>query len=133
MRGNGNEGIRPMSPESTEKSKEQTAAGAWRLLEAEGRASTAYADALVEAGVLTSEERDKIRDGLKQIQTEYDDGKLDTSSSDVFAGLDKRLTEIVGASAGKLNAGRSRNEQAMTAVRLWLMDELEKLGESIAA
>ncbi|MCC7451186.1 MAG: argininosuccinate lyase [Anaerolineae bacterium] len=105
----------------------------WRLLNAEIRASTAYADALVSAEVLTAAERDSITAGLQQIKKDYESGKLDTAEPDMFLAIENRLNEIVGAAAGKLSAGRSRNEQVMTVLRLWLMDEIEGIGDSVAS
>lgn len=134
-----------MSPEPTkttqppEKSQEtdepfrEAATGDWRLFDAEIRASSAYAKALVDPGVLTSAERDAIVGGLEQIRKEHDDHTLDQSAPDVFAAIETRLEQIAGSVAGKLNAGRSRNEQVMTVLRLWLLDEMESIGESVAA
>jgi argininosuccinate lyase len=129
-----------MSPEPQNKEKSQennrsfreVTPGDWRLFDAEIHASSGYADALVEPGVLTSADRDAISAGLKQIKAEYDGGTLDLADQDVFAAIEARLGQIAGPVAGKLNAGRSRNEQVMTALRLWLMDETESIGESAA-
>jgi argininosuccinate lyase len=104
--------------------------GDWRLLSAEIRASTAYANALVDPGILTPDERDKIVAALGHLETDL---KPDPPDQDVFNAIDTQLQAAAGAVAGKLNAGRSRKEQVITALRLWLMDEMESLGESTAA
>lgn len=127
-----------MSPDNADTQKTDqafrpSAAGDWRLFDAEIRASTAYADALVEPGVLTDAERNSIVAALKQIQDEHEQGKFPASDQDVFSAIENRLNEVAGSVAGKLNAGRSRNEQAMTTLRLWLLDEMETIGESVAA
>jgi argininosuccinate lyase len=108
-----------------------TAPGNWRLIEAEIQASTAYAEALIEAEVLTDAERDTLVKALQQIRSEHMQHKL--TGPDMFAAIEQRLGEIASAEAGKLNAGRSRNEQVVTALRLWLLDEMESIGESLAA
>jgi argininosuccinate lyase len=126
-----------MSTTPTEKEDSQSfrepAPGDWRLFDAEIRASSAYADALVAPGILTSAERDTVVNALKQIKEEYDSGKVTLPDQDVFSAIETRLGEIAGDVAEKFHAGRSRNEQAVTALRLWLLDELESIGESVAS
>ncbi len=121
-----------MSPEpSTEKTDNQhTVSTDRRLLDAEIRASSAYADALVEPGILTSAERETIVNALKEIKTEFE--TQPPAEPDLFTAIESRLTQIAGPVAGKLNAGRSRNEQTVTTLRLWLSDEMQTLGEAIA-
>jgi argininosuccinate lyase len=119
--------------ESQDQSFREPEPGDWRLFDAEIRASVAYAAALVEPGILTAAERDAIVKGLNQIKEERDNGKFKLPDQDVFAAIENRLGEIAGTVAGKLNAGRSRNEQIITALRLWLSDELENIGEAVAA
>jgi argininosuccinate lyase len=119
--------------ESHDQSFRESTPGDWRLLDAEIRASTAFAHALVAPGVLTEAERDSIVNALKQIKDDHDSGKVNASAPDVFSAIESRLAEIAGAAAGKLNAARSRNEQAITALRLWLLDELEDIGENVAS
>ncbi len=107
--------------------------GDWRLLSAEIRASAAYAKALVEAGVLTPAERDSILEALEKIEKERGSSATPMDEQDVFTAIEHRLTALAGIAAGKLQAGRSRNEQAVTTLRLWLLEEMERLGESVAA
>ena len=47
------------------------------------------------------------------------------SDEDIHTANERRLSEIIGASGGKLHTGRSRNDQVATDVRLWLRDELD--------
>ncbi|HVO43107.1 MAG TPA: argininosuccinate lyase [Aggregatilineales bacterium] len=117
------------TPAPSEPEPHPTRPDDWRLLGAEIRASTAYTEALVDPGILTADERDKIAAALKQIESEL---KPDPADQDMFAALDARLLVIAGPVAGRLSAGRSRNERVMTALRLWLLDEMEGLGEATA-
>jgi argininosuccinate lyase len=119
--------------ESHDQSFRESTPGDWRLFDAEVRASTAYAGALVAPDVLTGADRDAIVNALAQIKEEHDSGKFELPDQDVFSAIESRLAETVGAAAGRLNAGRSRNEQVITALRLWLLDELENIGEAVAA
>ncbi len=102
----------------------------WPLFDAEIRASLAYADALVTPSVLTETERDTISAALRQIATEYEREAL--SGDDPFEVIDARLEVLVGSLAGKFQAGRSRNERLLTAIRLWLIGQMEILGDQIA-
>src|SRR5262245_37955230 len=101
-----------MSTTPTEKEESQSfrEPADWRLFDAEIRASSAYADALAGPGILTGAERDAIVNALKQIKEDYDSGKSKPPDQDVFTAIENRLGEIAGAAAGKLHAGRSRNE-----------------------
>src|SRR5262249_38100770 len=54
-------------------------------------------------------------------------------SEDVHSFVETRLTEIVGDLAGQGHLGRSRNEQAVTALRLWIRSAIDRLREGTAA
>ncbi len=102
----------------------------WRLFDAAIRLNLAYADVLIEPGILTAAERDSIAVALEQLKAEQLAGML--TGDDMAATLEKRLYEIAGKAAGKLQVGRSPNEQLLTLVRLWLVDQIETLGDLIA-
>ncbi len=84
--------------------------------------SQVYARALARAGLLTDEESQQIVDGLAQVLTEFDEGRFEAllTDEDIHTAVERRLTEIIGAVAGKLHTGRSRNDQVATDTRLWL-------------
>lgn len=47
---------------------------------------------------------------------------------DIHTANERRLSEIIGkAIGGKLHTGRSRNDQVATDMRIWLMDEVDKV------
>lgn len=117
---------------SSESQKFRASAADWRLLDAEIRASIAYAGALVEPGILSEAERDTITAGLNQIKAEYERGAFPPTQTDLFTAIEERLLAIAGPVAGKLHAGRSRNEQVMTTLRLWLLDIMQEVGEGVA-
>jgi argininosuccinate lyase len=109
-----------------------SAPGDHRLFAAEIRASTAYAEALVEAGVLTNDERETLVKALEQIASDHDKDRkaFDLDNGSLFDVIDTRLNAIAGSASGKLN--RSGNERMATALRLWLLDEMQSIGESVA-
>jgi argininosuccinate lyase len=100
-----------------------------RLWAADIRGSQAYARALQRAGLLTEAECKAIVDGLEQVAQEWMHGQfvIHPEDEDIHTANERRLTELIGPTAGKLHTGRSRNDQVATDVRLWLLAEIEHL------
>ena len=97
-----------------------------RLWQADIRGSIAWAQALARAGLLTEAERDQIISGLEEVAQEWETGAfvLQPSDEDIHTANERRLAEKIGAVAGKLHTGRSRNDQVATDVRLWLREHI---------
>lgn len=78
---------------------------------------------------MTREEYFLIEKGLLEIEKEIKEGcfVFKVEQEDVHMNLEKALFERIGDIAYKLHTGRSRNEQVVTDLRLYLMDEGEKL------
>ena len=93
-----------------------------RLLPEEIAASTAYLRALHRAGALSAEEAGQLEHGLGQVlaRAQREPAYLELDAEDVHSFVETRLTELVGDLAGQAHLGRSRNEQAVTALRLWI-------------
>lgn len=91
--------------------------------------SQAYARALARSGILTDAEATEIVDGLEAVANEWATGSfvIKAGDEDIHTANERRLTELVGAVAGKLHTGRSRNDQVATDVRLWLRKEIQAL------
>jgi argininosuccinate lyase len=104
-----------------------------RMAEHDIRGSIAHAHALERAGLLTPRESARIERGLKRVDREIAAGRFRTqpSDEDVHMAVERRLTEIVGPVGGKIHTGRSRNDQVATDLRLWLRDEIDRLGAAI--
>ncbi len=83
--------------------------------------SIAYAGALSKAGIITETERDAIASGLEQVRAEFENGTFQPAAGDedIHTAVERRLTELIGAPAGKLHTGRSRNDQVATDTRHW--------------
>ncbi|MES1262037.1 MAG: argininosuccinate lyase [Acidobacteriota bacterium] len=99
-----------------------------RLLEADVRGSQAFARSLARAGVLTDGECATIVEAFDSIRADaadpaFFDGAAD---EDVHSFVIGKLSGRVGALAGKIHTGRSRNEQVSLDVRLWLRDECDR-------
>jgi argininosuccinate lyase len=104
-----------------------------RLALQDVRGSLAWADALERAGILSIEERAQIRAGLGAIEAEFQNGTFlfQKQDEDIHTAVERRLGELIGAPAGKLHSGRSRNDQVVTDLRLWLLDHLPALDEEL--
>ena len=104
----------------------------WSLYEADLHATSAYADALHTAGMLTDAESEQVASALRQADADEQSGALNKTGDDPFTTLDAQLDKQLGPLAGKLQAGRSRPERLLTALRVWLIDQIEGLGQSLA-
>jgi argininosuccinate lyase len=87
------------------------------LLAEDVEGSIAWAEALGRAGILSAAEVRRITTGLRRIATQAPprDGH-----EDVHSYVEAELARAIGALAGKLHTGRSRNDQVATDLRLWL-------------
>ncbi len=97
-----------------------------RLYKVDIEGSIAFSKALVEAGILTEEERETIIKAFKQIEAEIENGEFifDIKDEDIHMAIEKRLTQITGDVGAKIHTGRSRNDQVSTDVRLYLKKEI---------
>ncbi|MBN2368946.1 MAG: argininosuccinate lyase [Vicinamibacteria bacterium] len=104
-----------------------------RLLAEEIAASQAYARALDRCGAISGEDASRLVDGLARIleNSRRDPAFLEIDCEDVHSFVETRLGEIVGDLAGQGHLGRSRNEQAVTALRLWLRATSDHLLEGL--
>lgn len=100
-----------------------------RLVLYDVRASIAHAEMLREAGLLAEQDLAAIRRGLEELAWEHGVGEWSISldDEDVHTALETRLTERIGEAGGRLHLGRSRNDQVLAALRLYLKDEVNDL------
>jgi argininosuccinate lyase len=100
-----------------------------RLWQADIQGSQAWAAALAEAGVISQHERQALAAGLDSVFAEFAEGRFDflPSDEDIHTAVERRLSELVGAVAGKLHTGRSRNDQVATDFRLWVMQASDQV------
>ncbi len=97
----------------------------WRLAEYDIAGSRAHAKALAKAGYLDASELAGMLDGLDQLALQVASGAFaaQPSDEDVHGALERGLISLVGPElGGKLRAGRSRNDQIATLIRLYLLD-----------
>jgi argininosuccinate lyase len=96
----------------------------WRLAPYDLLASRAHARVLHRAGLLSDSELARLLTALDGLAGACRDGSFRPSAADedVHTALERGLLERVGALGGKLRAGRSRNDQVATDLRLYLRD-----------
>ncbi|MBN1441991.1 MAG: argininosuccinate lyase [Planctomycetes bacterium] len=101
--------------------------------------SIAWVEALERAGMVSAEERDRIRAGLVAVRREIEEGELALSEEleDIHMNVEARLTALIGPAGAKLHTGRSRNDQVATDLRLHVktvaLEIAERIGSLIAA
>ena len=105
-----------------------------RLLAEEVAASRAWVGALARCGALPPADAARLDAGLAQVleRGRTDPAWLELDAEDVHSFVETRLFELVGDLAGQAHLGRSRNEQAVTALRLWLKAALDRLAAGAA-
>ena len=102
----------------------------WQRAQYDIEGSRAHANALARAGYLDSAELAGMLEALDSLSAAVDDGSFrpDAGDEDVHSALERGLIEIAGAElGGKLRAGRSRNDQIATLIRMLLRDHAATL------
>jgi argininosuccinate lyase len=106
----------------------------WQLAPYDIAGSHAHAVALAAAGYLTADEERAMHAGLDELAARVADGRLTAQpvDEDVHGALETALIEIVGPElGGRLRAGRSRNDQIATLIRLYLLDHASVIAELV--
>jgi argininosuccinate lyase len=93
------------------------------------KGSIAHARMLGKQGIISQEDAEKIIKGLEEIRKEIEEGRFRWKKEleDVHMNIEKALTEKIGSAGGKLHTGRSRNDQVITAFRLYLKEQTEDI------
>jgi argininosuccinate lyase len=101
----------------------------YRLFAQDIAASKVHATMLARQGIIADEDNERIQEGLDQVRGEIERGDLEFSLDleDIHMNVEARLKELIGESAGRLHTARSRNDQAVTDVRLWMRDAIDAL------
>ena len=98
-------------------------------------ASKAHADMLAKQGIIAADDAKKIAHGLDTILSEIESGKFafKRALEDIHMNVESRLTDMIGAPAGRLHTARSRNDQVATDFKLWVRDTIDTLDAALAA
>ncbi len=98
----------------------------WRLAKYDIAGSLAHLKALYQAGYLATSELEALTRALTELLRRVNEGSFSAKDSDedVHGALERGLIEIAGAElGGKVRAGRSRNDQIATLIRMYLLDQ----------
>jgi argininosuccinate lyase len=100
-----------------------------RLVAYDIRASIAHAEMLGEQKLLSPQDVAAIRDALTDIGAEHAQGRwhISLDQEDCQTAIENLLTARIGAAGGRLHAGRSRNDQVLAALRLYMRDAAKGL------
>jgi argininosuccinate lyase len=100
-----------------------------RLVAYDVQASIAHAEMLNEQGLLSQSDLVAIRGGLTEIAAAHARGEwaVKLEHEDGQTALENLLTAKIGEAGGRVHLGRSRNDQVLTALRLYLRDAVEAL------
>ena len=106
-----------------------------RLVPYEVRGTIAYAEMLHERGLLAAGDLAAIRRGLVKLGAEHAAGEwaITLEEEDAQTALEERLAARVGDAARRVHLGRSRNDQVLTALRLYLRDAVAELADGARA
>jgi argininosuccinate lyase len=108
----------------------------WRLARYDIRGSRAHARVLHDAGLLDQSELAAMLDALDRLDTDVDSGAFVPvpEDEDVHTALERGLIERAGPDlGGRLRAGRSRNDQVATLLRMWLRDAARRIATGTLA
>ena len=100
-----------------------------RLYRHDIRASQAHARMLAEVGLLSAAEAEQIAATLDAIGAEIEAGKMEytVSLEDIHTHIERALIARLGDVGRKLHTARSRNDQVVTDVKLWVRDAIDEL------
>jgi len=107
----------------------------WRLAPYDLRSSKAHLAILKKSGLIDSKDAEAIAQALNELSAEVASGKFVAieSDEDVHSALERGLMEKLGAVGGALRAGRSRNDQVTTDLRLFSIDHMLEIARLITA
>ena len=105
----------------------------WRLAPYDLRSSLAHLSVLESSGLIEESDALLIRKALKDLTQEVADGSFAplASDEDVHSALERGLTDKCGPAGGALRAGRSRNDQVATDLRLYAIDHMLEIAKLV--
>ncbi len=106
----------------------------WRLVRYDLAGSRAHARVLHRAGLLRGDELARMLAALERLESDVDSGAFTPirEDEDVHSALERGLIERAGPElGGKLRAGRSRNDQVATLLRMWLRDAARRVAGGV--
>ena len=94
----------------------------WRLGPYDVEQSRAHVSMLARQGIISEEDRDTLLRALGQVEQELSEGSFPFAEGDedIHMAIERRVSEIAGATGGKLHTARSRNDQVATDLAMFV-------------
>ena len=104
-----------------------------RLVSYDIKASIAHVEMLTSCKLLETDDSKLIIKGLIGLLKDYHDQKwsIHLEDEDVHTAIEKNLIEKIGEVGGRVHLGRSRNDQVLTALRLYYLDAIDEIIQSM--
>ncbi len=103
-----------------------------RLARYDVEGSLAHIAMLEKIGLLTATELEQLTAGLHEIAAEIESGRFEIApeTEDIHSQVELLLTQRLGDAGKKIHSGRSRNDQVLVDLKLFLRDELRQIAEA---
>ncbi len=104
-----------------------------RLYEEDITGSIVHTEMLFKQRIISFKTKNKIIYGLNKIKKEISNKKFEFSKKyeDIHMNIEKRLFEIIGEEAGFVHTGRSRNDQVITDLKIWMRSAIIDINSNI--
>src|SRR5690554_2392076 len=104
-----------------------------RLAKHDIKGSMAHIKMLVKIGLLGEDEEKKLQNELQNVLQEVESGnfKLEDDVEDIHSQIESMLTERLGEVGKKIHSGRSRNDQVLVDIKLYLKEEISTIKDEI--
>ena len=104
-----------------------------RLYKEDIFASIVHTKMLIKQKIIPSKEGKKIISGLKKIKIKIDRNnfKFEEKFEDIHLNIEKKLFDIIGSAAGYMHVARSRNDQVVTDLKLWIKNSTKEILKDI--
>lgn len=96
-------------------------------------ASRVHVEMLGHTGILAPKDVEAILSALTHVHDEMSAGsfQFETGDEDIHTAIERRVTQIAGPAGARLHTGRSRNDQVVTALKLWSKREMGAIGSAL--
>ena len=100
-----------------------------RLYKEDIKGSIVHTEMLYKQKIISIKTKDKILWGLNRIKNEIEKKKFkfDISKEDIHMNIESRLFELIGDDAGFMHTARSRNDQVLTDLKMWMKDSVNDI------
>ena len=100
-----------------------------RLYKEDIKGSIVHTEMLYKQKIISIKTKDKILWGLNRIKNEIEKRKFkfDISKEDIHMNIESRLFELIGDDAGFMHTARSRNDQVITDLKMWMKDSVNEI------